>query len=105
MASDPDIDQSGIDLALVQRAQQGDLKALEQLLKRQRDRLRQLIQAHGLSVEETRTMISRVEGKVRKHLPEFRGRSVFARWVDSIAYVMTDRFIQRRDQPDLALPA
>lgn len=82
---DKNMSEKAIDLALVQQAQKGDIKAFELLVQRYQQRVGGVISKLIKDYHEIQDITQDVFIKVYKALPKFRGDSAFYTWIYRIA--------------------
>ena len=91
------------DADLVARAQAGDLKAFDELVRRHSPRLYSLIYHMTSHREDTNDLLQDVFAKAYRSLERFRGHSQFYTWLYSIATNMTLNFLKKRNRRSRAM--
>jgi RNA polymerase sigma factor (sigma-70 family) len=86
------------DAELVARAQQGDLHAFDELVRRHSPRLYSLIYHMTSHREDSNDLLQEVFAKAFRSLGRFRGQSQFYTWLYSIATNMTLNFLKKRNR-------
>jgi RNA polymerase sigma-70 factor (ECF subfamily) len=91
------------DADLVARAQAGDLKAFDELVRRHSPRLYSLIYHMTSHREDTNDLLQDVFAKAYRSLERFRSHSQFYTWLYSIATNMTLNFLKKRNRRSRAM--
>lgn len=86
---DPDKD-------LVHRAQEGDTRAFDELVRKHSPRLFGLVYNMTQNREDTHDLLQDIFAKAYRSLKRFRGKSMFYTWIYSIAVNMTLNFLKKR---------
>lgn len=86
------------DSELVARAQEGDVSAFDELVRRYTPRLYALIYHMTSHREDTDDLLQDVFAKAYRALGRFRGQSQFYTWLYSIATNMTLNFLKKRNR-------
>ncbi len=84
------------DTALVERAQSGDTRAFDDLVRKYTPKLYGLIYNMTSNREDTADLMQDVFAKAYRSLKRFMGKSSFYTWVYSIAVNMTLNFLKKR---------
>jgi RNA polymerase sigma-70 factor (ECF subfamily) len=84
------------DAALVERAQQGEAAAFDQLVVKHSPRLYAMVYHMTSNKEDTHDLLQEIFSKAYRALPKFRGKSSFYTWVYTIATNMTFNFLKKR---------
>jgi len=94
MASDPP--NTDPDHELVLRAQEGDTRAFDELIRKYSKRLYGLVYNMTSNKEDTHDLLQDIFAKAYRSLRHFRGKSTFYTWIYSIATNMTLNFLKKR---------
>ena len=86
------------DPELVALAQEGDLAAFDELIRRHSSRLYALIYHMTSHREDAHDLLQDVFAKAWRSLGRFRGQSQFYTWLHSIAVNMTLNFLKKRNR-------
>jgi RNA polymerase sigma factor (sigma-70 family) len=86
---DPDAD-------LVQRAQDGDTRAFDELVMKYNRKLYGLVYNMTSNKEDTHDLLQDIFAKAYRSLRRFRGNSTFYTWIYSISVNMTLNFLKKR---------
>ena len=86
------------DADLVERAQEGELAAFDELVRRHSARLYALIYHMTSHREDTHDLLQEVFAKAYRSLGRFRGQSQFYTWLYSIATNMTLNYLKKRNR-------
>jgi RNA polymerase sigma-70 factor (ECF subfamily) len=92
--SDPKISEPDHDL--VRRAQDGDTRAFDDLVRKYSPKLYGMVYHMTSNKEDTHDLLQDIFAKAYRSLKRFRGRSTFYTWVYSIATNMTLNFLKKR---------
>lgn len=84
------------DVELVARAQQGDTKAFDQLVRKYTPKLYGLVYNMTSNREDTADLLQDVFAKAYRSLQRFMGKSSFYTWIYSISVNMTLNFLKKR---------
>lgn len=84
------------DSVLVTRAQGGDTRAFDELIRRYTPRLYSLVYNMTSNREDTADLLQDIFAKAYRSLSRFMGRSSFYTWVYSISVNMTLNFLKKR---------
>ena len=87
--NDPDHD-------LVQRAQEGDTRAFDDLVVKFSPKLYGMVYHMTSNKEDTHDLLQDIFAKAYRSLKRFRGKSTFYTWIYSIATNMTLNFLKKR---------
>ncbi len=88
-ANDPDHE-------LVQRAQEGDTQAFDELVVKYSKKLYGLVYNMTSNKDDTYDLLQDIFAKAYRSLRHFRGKSTFYTWIYSIATNMTLNFLKKR---------
>ena len=88
-SSDPDYE-------FVQRAQDGDTRAFDELVMKYSKKLYGLVYNMTSNKEDTHDLLQDVFAKAYRSLRHFRGKSTFYTWIYSIAVNMSLNFLKKR---------
>ena len=88
-SSDPDYE-------FVQRAQDGDTRAFDELVMKYSKKLYGLVYNMTSNKEDTHDILQDVFAKAYRSLRHFRGKSTFYTWIYSIAVNMSLNFLKKR---------
>ena len=92
------------DLALVRRAQRGDLEAFDQLIQRYQERIYAAIYHMTAHHEDANDLAQETFIKAYRALPSFKGDATFFTWLYRIAVNKTLNFLrQRKNRVHLSL--
>lgn len=84
------------DMDLVAKAQEGDTRAFDELVRRYTSKLYGLIYNMTSNREDTADLLQEVFAKAYRSLKRFMGRSSFYTWIYAIAVNMTLNFLKKR---------
>lgn len=84
------------DAELVQRAQDGDTRAFDELVMKYSRKLYGLVYNMTSNKEDTHDILQDVFAKAYRSLRRFRGKSTFYTWIYSISVNMTLNFLKKR---------
>jgi len=84
------------DLALVARAQNGDTRAFDDLVKKYTPKLYGMVYNMTSNREDTADLLQDIFSKAYRSLTRFMGKSSFYTWIYSIAVNMTLNFLKKR---------
>lgn len=84
------------DAELVARAQQGDTRAFDQLVKKYTPKLYGLVYNMTSNREDTADLLQDIFAKAYRSLQRFMGKSSFYTWIYSISVNMTLNFLKKR---------
>lgn len=84
------------DSELVTRAQGGDTRAFDELIRRYTPRIYSLVYNMTSNREDTADLLQEIFAKAYRSLSRFMGRSSFYTWVYSISVNMTLNFLKKR---------
>lgn len=84
------------DSVLVTRAQGGDTRAFDELIRRYTPRLYSLVYNMTSNREDTADLLQDIFAKAYRSLNRFMGRSSFYTWIYSISVNMTLNFLKKR---------
>ncbi len=84
------------DAELVQRAQDGDTRAFDELVIKYSRKLYGLVYNMTSNKEDTHDILQDIFAKAYRSLRRFRGKSTFYTWIYSIAVNMTLNFLKKR---------
>ena len=84
------------DVELVARAQQGDTKAFDQLVRKYTPKLYGLVYNMTSNREDTADLLQDIFAKAYRSLQRFMGKSSFYTWIYSISVNMTLNFLKKR---------
>ena len=84
------------DANLVERAQNGDTAAFDELVIKHSPKLYGLVYHMTANHEDTNDVLQDVFAKAYRSLKRFRGNSAFYTWIYSIAVNMTLNFLKKR---------
>ena len=86
------------DRELVERAQQGDTAAFDELVIKHSPKLYGLVYHMTGNHEDTNDLLQDIFAKAYRSLKRFRGQSAFYTWIYSIATNMTLNFLKKRNR-------
>ena len=86
------------DRALVERAQAGDLRAFDDLVRKYTPKLYGLVYNMTSNREDTADLLQDIFAKAYRSLKRFMGKSSFYTWIYSIAVNMTLNFLKKRSR-------
>ena len=84
------------DLALVARAQNGDTRAFDDLVRKYTPKLYGMVYNMTSNREDTADLLQDIFSKAYRSLTRFMGKSSFYTWIYSIAVNMTLNFLKKR---------
>lgn len=84
------------DLELVSRAQQGDTRAFDDLVRKYTTRLYSLVYHMTSNREDTADLLQDIFAKAYRSIQRFMGKSSFYTWIYSISVNMTLNFLKKR---------
>ena len=84
------------DAPVVQRAQDGELAAFDELVVKYSPRLYGLVYHMTSNKEDTHDLLQEIFAKAFRSLPKFQGKSSFYTWIYTIATNMTFNFLKKR---------
>lgn len=84
------------DVDLVARAQQGDTRAFDQLVRKYTPKLYGLVYNMTSNREDTADLLQDIFAKAYRSLQRFMGKSSFYTWIYSISVNMTLNFLKKR---------
>jgi RNA polymerase sigma factor (sigma-70 family) len=84
------------DLALVERAQNGDTRAFDDLVRKYTPKLYGMVYNMTSNREDTADLLQEIFSKAYRSLTRFMGKSSFYTWIYSIAVNMTLNFLKKR---------
>ncbi|NNM30342.1 MAG: sigma-70 family RNA polymerase sigma factor, partial [Akkermansiaceae bacterium] len=84
------------DYELVQRAQDGETRAFDELVIKYSKKLYGLVYNMTANKEDTHDLLQDIFAKAYRSLRHFRGKSTFYTWIYSIATNMTLNFLKKR---------
>ena len=84
------------DLALVARAQNGDTRAFDDLVRKYTPKLYGMVYNMTSNREDTADLLQEIFSKAYRSLTRFMGKSSFYTWIYSIAVNMTLNFLKKR---------
>ena len=84
------------DQALVERAQQGDTRAFDDLVRKYTPKLYGLVYNMTSNREDTADLLQDIFAKAYRSLKRFQGKSTFYTWIYSISVNMTLNFLKKR---------
>ncbi len=84
------------DLEWVQRAQEGDTRAFDELVVKFSPRLYAMVYHMTSNRDDTHDLLQDIFAKAYRSLKRFRGKSTFYTWIYSIATNMTLNFLKKR---------
>ena len=84
------------DAELVARAQQGDTRAFDQLVRKYTPKLYGLVYNMTSNREDTADLLQDIFAKAYRSLQRFMGKSSFYTWIYSISVNMTLNFLKKR---------
>jgi len=84
------------DVELVARAQQGDTRAFDQLVRKYTPKLYGLVYNMTSNREDTADLLQDIFAKAYRSLQRFMGKSSFYTWIYSISVNMTLNFLKKR---------
>ncbi|MDZ4287687.1 MAG: sigma-70 family RNA polymerase sigma factor [Prosthecobacter sp.] len=92
------------DRVLVERAQAGDTRAFDELVRKYTPKLYGLVYNMTSNREDTADLLQEVFAKAYRSLKRFMGKSSFYTWIYSIAVNMTLNFLKKRNRhPKISL--
>ncbi len=86
------------DKPLVERAQQGDTEAFDQLIRKHSGKLYGLVYNMTSNHEDTNDLLQDIFAKAYRSLKRFQGKSTFYTWIYSISVNMTLNFLKKRNR-------
>lgn len=86
------------DKNLVDRSQDGDTRAFDELVRKHSPRLFGLVYNMTQNREDTHDLLQDIFAKAYRSLKRFRGKSMFSTWIYSIAVNMTLNFLKKRSR-------
>ncbi|MEQ1842540.1 MAG: sigma-70 family RNA polymerase sigma factor [Verrucomicrobiales bacterium] len=86
------------DRDLVARAQDGDTKAFDELVRKHSAKLYSLVYNMTSNHEDTNDLLQDIFAKAYRSLKRFQGKSAFYTWIYSIAVNMTLNFLKKRNR-------
>lgn len=84
------------DQTLVERAQQGDTRAFDDLVRKYTPKLYGLVYNMTSNREDTADLLQDIFAKAYRSLKRFQGKSTFYTWIYSISVNMTLNFLKKR---------
>ncbi len=84
------------DRTLVERAQDGDTRAFDELIRRYTPKLYGLVYNMTANREDTADLLQEIFAKAYRSLRRFMGKSSFYTWIYSISVNMTLNFLKKR---------
>jgi RNA polymerase sigma-70 factor (ECF subfamily) len=84
------------DLTLVGRAQNGDTRAFDELVRKYTPKLYGMVYNMTSNREDTADLLQEIFSKAYRSLTRFMGKSSFYTWIYSIAVNMTLNFLKKR---------
>ena len=84
------------DYEFVQRAQEGDTRAFDELVIKYSKKLYGLVYNMTSNKEDTHDLLQDIFAKAYRSLRHFRGKSTFYTWIYSISVNMTLNFLKKR---------
>jgi RNA polymerase sigma factor (sigma-70 family) len=84
------------DAELVQRAQDGDTRAFDELVMKYSRKLYGLVYNMTSNKEDTHDLLQDIFAKAYRSLKRFRGKSTFYTWIYSISVNMSLNFLKKR---------
>jgi len=84
------------DAELVQRAQEGDTRAFDELVMKYSRKLYGLVYNMTSNKEDTHDLLQDIFAKAYRSLKRFRGKSTFYTWIYSISVNMSLNFLKKR---------
>ena len=84
------------DYEFVQRAQEGDTRAFDELVLKYSKKLYGLVYNMTSNKEDTHDLLQDIFAKAYRSLRHFRGKSTFYTWIYSISVNMTLNFLKKR---------
>jgi RNA polymerase sigma factor (sigma-70 family) len=84
------------DRVLVERAQAGDTRAFDELVRKYTPKLYGLVYNMTSNREDTSDLLQEIFAKAYRSLKRFMGKSSFYTWIYSIAVNMTLNFLKKR---------
>jgi RNA polymerase sigma-70 factor (ECF subfamily) len=84
------------DLTLVARAQNGDTRAFDELVRKYTPKLYGMVYNMTSNREDTADLLQEIFSKAYRSLTRFMGKSSFYTWIYSIAVNMTLNFLKKR---------
>ena len=84
------------DYEFVQRAQEGDTRAFDELVFKYSKKLYGLVYNMTSNKEDTHDLLQDIFAKAYRSLRHFRGKSTFYTWIYSISVNMTLNFLKKR---------
>ncbi len=86
------------DKPLVERAQNGDTKAFDDLIRKHSSKLYGLVYNMTSNHEDTNDLLQDIFAKAYRSLKRFQGKSTFYTWIYSISVNMTLNFLKKRNR-------
>jgi RNA polymerase sigma-70 factor (ECF subfamily) len=86
------------DRELVARAQEGDTRAFDELVRKHSPKLYSLVYNMTSNHEDTNDLLQDIFAKAYRSLKRFQGKSAFYTWIYSIAVNMTLNFLKKRNR-------
>jgi RNA polymerase sigma-70 factor (ECF subfamily) len=84
------------DLVLCKRCQQGDVRALEELYKRHKDKVFALVLRMTNNVQDAEDIVQEIFVQVHRKFADFRGDAAFSSWLYRISTNVTLSALRRR---------
>ncbi|MGB0774301.1 MAG: RNA polymerase sigma factor [Akkermansiaceae bacterium] len=84
------------DAELVQRAQDGDTRAFDELITKYSRKLYGMVYNMTSNKDDTHDLLQDIFAKAYRSLKRFRGKSTFYTWIYSISVNMTLNFLKKR---------
>ena len=84
------------DAELVQRAQDGDTRAFDELVEKYSRKLYGLVYNMTSNKEDTHDLLQDIFAKAYRSRKRFRGKSTFYTWIYSISVNMSLNFLKKR---------
>ena len=104
MKTEEQITSSEEDRVLVERAQEGDTRAFDDLVRKYTPRIYSLVYNMTSNREDTSDLLQDVFAKAYRSVKRFMGKSSFYTWIYAIAVNMTLNFLKKRNRhPKLSL--
>tara|TARA_R110002096_G_scaffold292391_3_gene486924 strand:+ start:9659 stop:10246 length:588 start_codon:yes stop_codon:yes gene_type:complete len=86
------------DKPLVERAQDGDTEAFDELIRKHNSKLYGLVYNMTSNHEDTNDLLQDIFAKAYRSLKRFQGKSTFYTWIYSISVNMTLNFLKKRNR-------
>lgn len=86
------------DKPLVERAQNGDTEAFDELIRKHSSKLYGLVYNMTSNHEDTNDLLQDIFAKAYRSLKRFQGKSTFYTWIYSISVNMTLNFLKKRNR-------